>query len=57
MFKVGDYVTRKKYNHDILFKITDINNNKITLKGVELRLYADADINDLVKRTISKKKK
>ena len=56
MFKVGDYVTRKKYNHDILFKITDINNNKITLKGVELRLYADADINDLVKRTISKKK-
>ena len=56
MFKVGDYVTRKKYNNDILFKIKKIENNKVTLCGVDLRLYADSDIDDLILSTISKKK-
>ena len=54
MFKVGDYVTRKKYNNDILFRIEKIENNKIILSGVDLRLYAESDENDLILSTISK---
>ena len=50
MYKVGSYVTRNKYNNDIIFKIVEIKNNKAILHGVDLRLYADAD-------TICKKKK
>ena len=56
MLKVGDYVTRKKYNNDILFKVVKIEDDKVILSGVELRLYADADSNDLVLSSISKKK-
>jgi len=56
MYKIGSYVTRNKYNNDILFKIVKIQNNKVILKGVDLRLYADADISDLTLSTISKKK-
>ena len=43
----NDYVTRKSYNHDIVFKVTSIVNNIVYLKGVDFRLYADADIDDL----------
>lgn len=57
MLKVGDYVTRKKYGNDILFKIDKIKNNIIYLKGVDIRLYADTTKDDLVLSTISKKKK
>ncbi len=56
MYKVGSYVTRNKYNNDILFKIVKIKNNKAILCGVDLRLYADADLNDLKLSTINKKK-
>lgn len=56
MYKVGSYVTRNKYNNDIIFKIVEIKNNKAILHGVDLRLYADADINDLKLCTICKKK-
>lgn len=55
-FKIGDYVTRKKYNNDIVFKIQKINNNIITLSGVDLRLYADANVDDLVLTSVNKKK-
>lgn len=48
MFKIGDYVTRKKYNNDIIFKITKINDNIVYLTGVDLRLYADSNIEDLI---------
>ncbi len=48
-FKIGDLVTRKSYNNDILFKIIDINDNIAMLKGVDLRLYADSGFSDLVK--------
>ncbi len=47
-FNIGDYVTRISHQHDILFKIIEINQNSVLLKGVDLRLYADSDINDLV---------
>lgn len=47
--KVGDLVTRNSYNNDILFKVIDINDDIILLKGVDLRLYADSVIEDLRK--------
>lgn len=43
----GDYVVRKKYNRDILFEIFDIKDNTYYLRGVELRLIADSEIDDL----------
>lgn len=46
-FKRGDYVTRKSYNHDTVFKILNIQNDICYLKGVDVRLYADSNINDL----------
>ena len=54
MFKVGDIVTRKKYNNDILFRIKEIKGNKIILCGVDIRLYADSYEDDLVLSTIKK---
>ena len=48
-FKIGDLVTRISHKHDIVFKIVDFVDNLVYLKGVDLRLYADADINDLMK--------
>ena len=56
MLKVGDIVTRKKYNNVILFRVEKIIDNKVILSGIDLRLYADADSSDLVLSTISKKK-
>ncbi len=47
-FNINDYVTRKSYNHDIVFKIVRVENNIVYLKGVDFRLYADALIDDLV---------
>ena len=47
--KRGDLVTRISYNHDTIFKITNIKNDIYYLKGTEVRLYADADLSDLVK--------
>lgn len=49
MFEVGDYVSRKSYNNDIIFKIIELENNVAILKGVSVRLTADCDISDLVK--------
>lgn len=48
MFNIGDYVTRKSYNNDIVFEIIDIKNDIYYLKGVSVRLYADSLVNDLV---------
>ncbi len=47
--KIGDIVSRKSYNNDILFKIIDITEKVAILKGIELRLYADSELKDLVK--------
>lgn len=47
--EVGDYVTRKSYNNDLIFKVLSISEDKVYLKGVFDRLYADSDILDLVK--------
>lgn len=48
-YKIGDLVTRNSYNNDTVFIIVDIDENSDTyyLKGVNIRLYADSDSNDL----------
>lgn len=46
-FEVGDYVTRKSYNNDTVFKILSITDDTVYLKGVHVRLTADSDISDL----------
>jgi len=51
---VGDLVIRKSHGGDILFKVTDIwvdesGQQQITLKGLHLRLLADAPATDLEK--------
>ncbi|MFZ7102190.1 MAG: sporulation peptidase YabG [Peptococcaceae bacterium] len=55
--KAGDLVTRKSYGEDILFKVEEVFNNQgkevALLKGVDLRLYADAPVNDLERKTPS----
>lgn len=48
-FRVGDFVTRISYKHDVVFKIIGFEGNTVFLKGIDLRLIADCDINDLVK--------
>ena len=48
-FRIGDFVTRISHQHDILFKIVDFVDDRVILKGVDLRLYADCEVSDLVK--------
>ena len=47
MFKVGDLVSRKSYNNDIVFIIENIVNDIVYLKGTDVRLCADSNIEDL----------
>jgi len=44
----GKLVTRKSYNHDLLFRVSAIKKDLVTLHGAEMRLEADAPIEDLV---------
>lgn len=53
-FIVGDYVTRKSYNNDTIFKIINIKDGIFYLKGVDVRLFADSLQSDLVKTEINK---
>lgn len=45
--KQGDLVTRKSYGGDIVFKIQEFRQQQAVLRGVELRLLADAPLADL----------
>lgn len=46
----GELVTRSSYGNDILFRVINVNNNgTVLLHGEDIRLEADADMNDLVK--------
>lgn len=49
-FKVGDYVARKSYGADIHFRIVAIDQQTQTaeLKGIDMRLWADAPLADLI---------
>lgn len=49
IFKIGDLVSRKSHNNDVLFKISSITQDKVLLIGVNVRLWADSNIDDLVK--------
>ena len=49
MINIGDYVTRKSYNNDIVFKVVDIKDDIYYLYGVCVRLSADSPLSDLVK--------
>ena len=51
-FRIGDLVTRISHHHDILFKVVGIENRIVYLKGVDLRLVADSDIDYLVKAKV-----
>ena len=44
MIKIGDFVTRNKYNNDCLFKVIDIKNDIYYLTGVNIRLSATAEM-------------
>lgn len=46
-FKIGDKVTRKSYDNDLVFKIIKIEEDIVYLKGVNIRLYADSLKEDL----------
>ena len=48
MIRVGDYVTRKSYNHDIVFKVINITSDIVLLSGINVRLSADSPLDDLV---------
>lgn len=48
-FIIGDKVTRKSHNNDIVFKIISINDDEVILKGVNVRLLVNSDIDDLKK--------
>lgn len=46
-FKIGDLVTRKSHQHDIVFKIMSMDNGVAILKGLNVRLCADSEVEDL----------
>lgn len=49
--KQGDIVVRISYDKDIFFKVISIDSTvkKAKLKGVDIRLYADAPLSDLIR--------
>jgi len=55
--QVGDYVGRISHGSDILFKVvevfTDNDEKRAILRGVDVRLFADAPLSDLVKKSPS----
>lgn len=54
ILRIGDFVARDSYNHDILFKVVDIikrpgKADQVMIKGVCLRIIADSPESDLYK--------
>lgn len=49
MIKVGDIVSRNKYNNDTLFRVEKIEDNICYLCGLSIRLCADSELSDLRK--------
>ena len=48
MIQIGDLVSRKSYNYDIIFEVTAIEDELAILRGKTVRLIADAPLDDLV---------
>ncbi|MGM8365529.1 sporulation peptidase YabG [Virgibacillus sp. W0181] len=44
----GNYVTRISYGHDLLFRVANLKREQAVLHGVDIRLSADAPLDDLV---------
>ena len=53
--KKGDFVTRNSYQNDTIFKVVNIKGDICYLKGVDVRLYADSMMDDLVLAKIDEK--
>ena len=49
LFNIGDLVSRNSYNNDVIFRIVDIDNDIALLEGVNIRLSADSNLDDLRK--------
>ncbi|MFQ3546550.1 sporulation peptidase YabG [Halobacillus rhizosphaerae] len=47
MITNGDLVTRKSYQHDVLFRVKSLDGSYVKLMGEDIRLEADAPIDDL----------
>lgn len=47
LFHIGDIVTRESHDNDLMFKIIDIIGDTAYLKGINIRLYADSNLDDL----------
>ena len=47
MIRIGDYVTRKSYQNDIIFKVIDVQGDNFILCGACIRLLADSPKEDL----------
>lgn len=47
MWRQGDLVSRKSYGDDIIFKVESIQREVAILRGIEVRLLADAVLSDL----------
>jgi spore coat assembly protein len=45
--KLGDFVVRKSYGKDVIFRIQEVKGRYAVLKGVQFRLLADAPLEDL----------
>lgn len=54
LFNIGDLVTRKSHNNDVVFEILKIEDKIAYLKGKDIRLYADSEVEDLVIATSDK---
>jgi len=46
-FITGELVTRKSYQHDLLFRIASLTGDEAILHGEDIRLKADASLDDL----------
>lgn len=49
LFNIGDIVTRNSHNNDTFFRIIDIINDTAYLKGINIRLEADSNLDDLTR--------
>lgn len=54
LFRIGDLVTRNSYHNDTIFRIIAIDGDIASLKGLNIRLYADSSLDDLKKVEDSK---
>ncbi|MGM9834633.1 MAG: sporulation peptidase YabG [Bacilli bacterium] len=45
---IGDFVTRNSHDNDTVFVILEIKDNVAILKGIDVRLYADSPLSDLI---------